>query len=335
MPVLEFNVYDGLTPGIKLYNKTLLTKSLNYKLEPQFGLRSKKLVGSALVSYRHDFQNQGLHSIRYGVSGNSFSFAEDLRFNRITPFINFNFRTSDLRADKRQSLSVRYVSVQRQEDPDTPLETPNYDVLNLRYRRSNPGIINTLSWTADVQFARNFGKASITAFYRRLFLNNRQLNFRVFGGAFTYNNTEADGDFFSFALDRPTDYLFDLDYFARSDDSGVFSQQIIIAEGGFKSRLPTAFSNQFIATANASTTIWKYLYAYGDIGFVKNKDEKGEIVFDSGIQASLLDDFFELYFPVYSTLGWEIGQPNYEERIRFILRFSVDTVIGLFSRKWY
>jgi len=227
------------------------------------------------------------------------------------------------------------VSVQRQEDPNVPLPTPNYDVLNLRYTRSNPGIVHTLSWTGDVQFARNFGKVSATAFYRRLFLNNRQLNVRLFGGAFTYNNTEADGDFFSFALDRPTDYLFDFNYYARSDDNGIFSQQIIIAEGGFKSQLDTDFANRWLLTANASTTIWNYVYAYGDIGLAKSRNESAEFLYDSGIQLSLLDDFFELFFPVYSNLGWEIAQPNYDQKIRFLVRLDVDTVIGLFSRKWY
>lgn len=43
--------------------------------------------------------------------------------------------------------------------------------------------------------------------------------------------------FFSFALDRPTDYLFDFNYLGRSEDTGLVSQQIIIAEGGFKSQL--------------------------------------------------------------------------------------------------
>ncbi len=335
VPVFDFNVYDGLTPGIKLYNKTILTKGLNYRIEPQIGLKSKKLVGSASITYRHDFQNQGLFSLRYGISGNTFSYAPDLTFNRITPFVNFRFRTSDLRADKRQSISARYVSVQREEDPTVPLPTPNYNVLNLRYSRSNPGIVNTLSWNTDVQFARNFGKVAATAFYRRLFLNNRQLNVRLFGGAFTYNNTEEDGDFFSFALDRPTDYLFDLNYYGRSDDNGLFSQQIIIAEGGFKSQLDTDFANQWLLTANASTTIWKYVYAYGDIGLAKNKNSSVDLLYDSGIQVSLLDDFFELFFPVYSNLGWEIAQPDYDQKIRFLIRLDVDTVIGLFSRKWY
>lgn len=337
-PVAQFNIYDGFSPGIKVYNKTLLTKALNYKLEPQIGLKSKKIIGNALVSYRHDYQDQGLYSLRYGVSANRFSYAPDLLFTRVTPFVNFLFRTSNLRADKRQSLSARFISVQRQEDPLVSLPTPNYDVLNFRYTRSNPGIIHTLNVTGDLQFAKNFGKLSGNVFYRRLFLNNRQLNVRLFGGVFTYNNTQADGDFFSFALDRPTDYLFDYNYYGRSEDSGVFSQQIIIAEGGFKSQLDEVapvFSNQWIFTANTSTTLWKYFYAYGDIGILKNKGANRELVYDSGIQVSLLDDFFEIYFPLYSSLGWEVGQANYDQKIRFQLELSFDTVIRLFSRKWY
>jgi len=158
---------------------------------------------------------------------------------------------------------------------------------------------------------------------------------RFYAGSFLYNNTRDTGDFFSFALDRPTDYLFDFDYLARSDDSGLASQQIIIAEGGFKSRLEAPFANQWIATTNASTTIWKYIYAYGDVGVIKSLDNDPRFVYDSGVQVALLDDFFELFFPIYSNNGFEIGQPNYEERIRFQVQFSIDTVIRLFTRRWY
>ncbi len=333
-PTFEFNVYDGLAPGLKMYNTTILTKGFRYKLEPQYGLNSKKLVGSAAISHTHNIEEGNLYSVRYGIAGNTFSYAPGLFFRRITPFARLSWRTQDLRSDKRQSLSARYVSVNRDENPNQR-EQPNYDVLNFRYSNRNPGIVNTINWNADVQFARDFGKVSTTAFYRHLYLNNRQLNLRFFAGTFLYNKTRDTGDFFSFALDRPTDYLFDYNYYARSNDSGLFSQQIIIAEGGFKSRLTTPFANEFIFTTNASTTLWKYIYAYGDVGFIKNQNDNGRFVYDTGIQVSLLDDFFELYFPIYSNLGWEIGQPNYDQRIRFQVEISIDTVIRLFSRKWY
>jgi len=99
--------------------------------------------------------------------------------------------------------------------------------------------------------------------------------------------------------------------------------------------LDPAFANKWIVTTNASTTIWKYIYAYADFGVVKNRSQNAEFVYDSGIQVSLLDDFFEFYFPIYSNLGFEIGEPNYGERIRFVATIGLETVIRLFSRKWY
>ncbi len=333
-PTFEFNIYDGLAPGLKMYNTTILTKGFRYKLEPQFGLRSKKLVGSAAISYTHNIEEGNLFAVRYGIGANTFSYAPGLFFRRVTPFARLSWRTQDLRSDKRQSLSARLVSVNRDENPNQQ-EQPNYDVLNFRYSNRNPGIVNTINWNTDLQFAKNFGKLSATVFYRHLYLNNRQFNLRFFAGTFLYNNTRDTGNFFSFALDRPTDYLFDYNYYARSDDSGLFSQQIIIAEGGFKSQLPDPFANEFIFTTNASTTIWKYIYGYGDVGFIKSLNNNGRFVYDTGIQVSLLDDFFELYFPIYSNLGWEIGQPNYDQKIRFQVEISIDTVIRLFSRKWY
>ncbi|MBT8321440.1 MAG: hypothetical protein KJO90_07200, partial [Eudoraea sp.] len=74
---------------------------------------------------------------------------------------------------------------------------------------------------------------------------------------------------------------------------------------------------------------------YGDAGFIKNKNTNTRFVYDSGIRLNLVTDYFELYFPLYSNNGWEIAQPNYEERIRFVVTLSPRTLIGLFTRKWF
>jgi hypothetical protein len=168
-----------------------------------------------------------------------------------------------------------------------------------------------------------------------LFENNRQLNLRFFAGKFLSNKTNTD--FFSFALDRPTDYLFDYGYLGRSEDSGIYSQQIIIAEGGFKSFLDQQyrFSNNWMATVNGSFNLWKWIELYGDAGLVKNTGVNEKFVYDSGVRLNLVTDYFELYLPVYSNNGWEVSQPNYGEKIRFIITVSPKTLTGLFTRKWF
>lgn len=339
MPIVEYNnIYDGFTAGAKMYNKTVLRKLLNYKIAPRYSFNSQSLTGSASIFKTHYVKDKNLFSISYGISGGYGSYAEDLFVSQITPSIQFSFRqNNDFRSNKKQWLRIRHVNTQRDRDITNieNSEEPNYSIFNIRYVNSNDNLINFNKWYTDFQVGANFSKISFNYEYRKLFESNRQINIRAFAGAFLKNNTDPNSDYFSFALDRPTDYLFDYNYLGRSEDSGIFSQQFIEAEGGFKSQLETPFANQWITTANISTSIWQYILAYGDIGLVKNKSISPKFVYDSGVRINLVTDYFEVYFPVYSNLGWEIGQPNYDQKIRFKFTADPQVLLGLFRRKWY
>ncbi len=335
IPEVEFNVYDGFTIASKFYNKSIIRRNFVYRISPAYGFKSRKLLGSASISNRHQLANHGLYEIRYGTSGSMFSYAPDLLFKRLSTSFSFRYRPKDLRSNKKQSLSFRNIHVFREKSEINPVVTPNYNVFSTKYRYSDFNLINFLGYNVDYQISKNFSKISTTINYRKLFLNNRQLNLRLFAGSFIFNDTAKDKDFFSFALDRPTDYLFDYNYLGRSEDSGLVSQQIILAEGGFKSKLEPSFANQWITTFNANTNLWKWIYAYGDIGLVKNKGITPKFVYDAGVRLSLVADYFEVFFPVVSNKGWEISQPNYNEQIRFIITLSPQTLLGLFTREWY
>ena len=335
MPVVEYNLYDGITTGLKLYNKTLLPKGVHYKLEPQYGFKSKKLIGSASLQYTSQFEQGRLRSIRYGFSGNYFSYDTGLFYKRFTPFMTFAFSNQDIRNNEKQFISLRNVTVSRDINPNNPQQDPNYSVFNASYVYSNPNLINYYRSVVDYQISSKFSKIALTFDYRKLFENNRQLNVRLFAGAFLFNNTKQSDDFFSFALDRPTDYLFDYAYYGRSEDTGLFSQQLIEAEGGFKSNLGVDFANSWITTINASTNLWRWILIYGDAGLVHNTDSGTKAVFDSGVRINLVQNYFEVYFPIYSSLGWETGLENYDQRIRFKITLSPKTLLGLFTREWY
>tara|TARA_R110002050_G_scaffold97971_2_gene203643 strand:+ start:31990 stop:34821 length:2832 start_codon:yes stop_codon:yes gene_type:complete len=339
MPIAEFNnIYDGFTLGMRTYNTTVLRRLFNYKFEPVYAFESKSLTGSAAISKIHYLQNSSLYYINYGVVGSYSSYAQDLFVKQITPSVTFLFREkNDFRSNKRKLLIFRYVNIQRDKDENNILtsDEPNYSIFNARYVHSNDNLINFSKWRTDLQIAKKFSKVSFNYEYRRLFQSNRQLNLRMYAGAFLSNKNDANSNYFSFALDRPTDYLFDYPYLGRSESSGIFSQQYITAEGGFKSKLDTPYANQWITAINSSTTLWKYILLYGDVGVVKNRFKSPHFVYDSGIRLNLVTDYFEIYFPLYSNLGWEIGQPNYDQKIRF--KFTVDpqALLGLFRRRWF
>lgn len=334
MPEFEYNLYDGVSIGPKIYNKTVLSKTFNFNIAPKYGFTSQTFVGSAAIYNTQQFVNKELYAITYGISGNRFSYGYDLFYKKYTPFLSFGFRNSYLRSNERQRLLIRNVNVQRDQNPQQSLTQPDYNVFNVNYAYSNPNFLKYFTGSIDFQLSDKFSKISASTEYRNLFKNNRQINIRFFSGVFLYNDVRSN-DYFSFALDRPTDYLFDYNYYGRSQGSGLFSQQIIVAEGGFKSKLQPAYANEWITTINASTNIWKWIFAYGDVGVVKNKGFNGKLLYDSGIRVSLVQDYFELFFPVYSNLGWEIGDPNYDQKIRFIVSLDLNTLIRLFTRRWY
>ncbi|TMM57579.1 M1 family metallopeptidase [Maribacter algarum] len=339
-PVLEFNIYDGWTPGMRLHNKTLLKRPFEIDVSPSYSFREKAFVGSGSLSYLKYLSKTGLYFANYRVSGGTRHFNVNSRYSTFTPSIRFGWRPENLISNKRQFLSFRYVNIFRDLDENLPdlrndSENPDYSVFNVRYAKVDNNILNYSSLLLDFQQASKFTKISAEYEYRKLFDNNRQFNLRLYAGKFLRNKTNSD--FFSFALDRPTDYLFDYGYLGRSEDSGLYSQQLIIAEGGFKSFLDERyrFSNDWILTANSSVNLWRWIELYGDIGLVKNRGLKQKLVYDSGVRLNLVTDYFELYLPLYSNNGWEISQPSYGEKIRFIVTVDIKTLTGLFTRKWF
>ena len=339
MPIIQFNnIYDGVNLGMKIYNKTILRKTFNYKFEPQYSLKSRTITGSAFASMTHHFENSNLYAINYGIGTAYTSYAPNLFVRQIIPSLSFQFwENNDLRSNRKQALTFRYLDINRDKDVNNVFTTtePNYNVFNARYIDSDDNLIAFSKWSTDLQIAKTFSKISFNYEYRRLFESNRQLNLRFFTGAFLSNQNDPNSNYFSFALDRPTDYLFEYPYLGRSESSGIFSQQYVDAEGGFKSKLQSPFANQFISTVNASTTLWKYVLLYGDFGIVKSKFDDAHIVYDSGIRVNLVTDYFEIYFPIYSNLGWEIGQPQYDQKIRFKFTIDPQALFGLFRRRWY
>ncbi|WP_114754231.1 gluzincin family metallopeptidase [Flavobacterium glaciei] len=334
VPSIYYNLYDGITPGLRLHNKTILDKPFTFDINPSYSTRSNNLSGSASFAVNQNYRNSTLFNVRYSISGSYFHYAQDASYLRLNPMVQLRIREPNFRDNRKQLILLRQVIVNREKSAFAMDNAPSsYSIFNARYVNTKTEVTNHFNFSSDIQISGKFGKINGEIEYRKLFENNRQINLRFYAGSFLYNKTESD--FFSFATDRPTDYLFDYNYFGRSESTGFYSQQFIMAEGGFKSKMETPFANRWITSLNASVSIWNWIEIYGDVGFIKNKNQNKDFIFDSGIRLNLVTDYFELYFPVYSNRGWEITQNNYNEKVRFIITFSPKTLINLFNRKWF
>lgn len=334
VPTLTYNLYDGLAPGIRLHNKTLLDKPIQFEINPAYSTIAKTVSGNAFFAVYQNNRNSNLYNIRYAISGSYFHYAPNAAYVKINPMVQMRIREENLRDNRKQQILLRQVMVYR-EQSNLTIEnaTQSYSVFNIKYFNTKTEFTKHINLSTDFQMAGKFGKMSAELNYRKLFENNRQVNLRYYVGSFLFNNTNSD--FFSFALDRPTDYLFDYPYYGRSESGGIFSQQYLLVDGGFKSKISNPYANQLMTTLNGSFSIWNWIEIYGDLGYYKNKNLKEKFVYDNGIRLNLVTNYFELYFPIYSNNGWEVIQNKYNEKIRFMIALDIKTLTNLFTRKWF
>lgn len=335
VPEVEFNIYDGIALGMRINNKSILNKPFTFSFSPMYSSNTNTLVGKVSAMVEDNIREKGkLYNIRYFVSGSRFHYTTDAFYTNIVPVIQFRFRDENLRVNKNEFIQLRQVYVKRDKSPlITDANTENYNVFNARYGNYQSEGTKHFSFTNDLQIANSFGKVTAEIHYRKLFENNRQISLRFFAGAFMFRSTNSD--YFSFGLDRPNDYMFDYNLLGRSETTGIYSQQYVYAEGGFKSKLDTRFANQWMTTLNGTFNIWNWIQVYGDAGMFKNQYSNPKFVFDSGLHLNVVPDYFELFLPIYSSNGLELNTNNYGEKIRFVVTLSPKTLISLFTRKWF
>ena len=277
-----------------------------------------------------------MYKYRVGLVGSTFQYAPHLSYKTFSPYGVVQFNRKSLRDVSGSALMAKYVMINREQliSQTEILDSENYQVFSLKYAYSNPDIIDEFKYSVNFQQSNHFSKASFLVQYRKLTdRHNRQFDIRLYAGAFLNNNTNTN--FFDFSLGNATDYLFEYDYLGRSEGTGIFSQQIIINEGGFKSKLPTSTANQWITTVNTSIGIWRWIQVYNDVGFVKNRNNSIYFAHENGIRLNFVNNYFELYFPVHSNNGWEISQPDYSTKIRFVFTTNLNLLFNFFRRGFF
>ena len=332
-PRVDFNVYDGLSFGVRLNNKTIKSRPFTFNLEPFYSTKEKSLVGNFATSYSRLNSESNFYLTKINLTGSSFHYDTNLGYSSLFTSINIFRRNRNLRDNKKQLINLFWQYVDRDENVNA-VQNPNYSITGLNYIFSNKGALDYFTLNAGFEGSEKFGKINFTTEYRHLMRSGRQISLRLFAGKFLWRNT-LDSSYFDFALDRPTDYLFQYNYIGRSETTGIYSQQFIPAEGGFKSQFDNPYSDDLLITLNSSIGLWKWIEAYGDLGYINQREQSSRILFDTGLRLNLVPDFLEIYFPLYNTKGLQLQGPDYQQKIRYVITFDPRTLTQLFSRKWF
>ncbi len=329
-PNLAYNAYDGILFGMVIHNGLILRQPTTMYFSPQYGAKEMSLSGSLSIRHRSYFHEKKLASISYGFGAESFHFNPDQRYYRFNPQIDATFRPEGLASNKRSIVGLELVSL-FQEDQNKKLVDGTFNS-SLSYGYSNNSSSSSKGFGVALQTGDSFTKFSASYRNRKYYSEGKQYTFRFFIGLLSDQNNSGN---FDFGISRVNDYSFKYNLLGRSETSGFFSQQYVLAEGGFKSFIPTQTANQWLMSANLSTTLWRGLEVYSDIGVVKNKKENKRFIYDAGLSVNLVQDYLAIYFPLYSNLGWEIDDKAYSSKIRFTLSVQASDLVSLFARSWF
>ena len=332
-PEITYNLYDGISPGINLINRGIKNRPLSFEIFTQYASKEKKLIGSANFKYQLNNEIDNNYSTLFNFFYTTNHYNENLRYQVFSPSVIINFRDNkNLRSNVKKSISISMFNVDKENNPLNENSLNKYSIYNLGYYYSDIGIIKYLNTSVNTEFSNNFGKLNLVFDYRKLYNNNRQLQARVYLGKFFWNNNKFDN--FKYNLGRSGGYLFLDNYLGRSERTGLLSQQFIMAGGGFKSFFEDPTTNNFMLASNLYLGIWKWIEGYLDLGTLKNKNEDPRYFYGTGIRLNLLPDFFELYFPISSSNGFELNDYRYYNNIRFIVSYNLESLGRLFSRRW-
>jgi hypothetical protein len=333
-PKVRFNnTYDKFTLGINFKNQSLFEQKFLYSVTPTYSTGTNKLVGSGAVSYSFLPAESIIRSLTFGVSGSYFHYDYDLAYRKASFFSNLNFR-KDPRSTVSRGIAFSYNYFERDLSPVmiANRDYGKYNLWSLGYGYTDNQMIHEKSLSISTQGMEDFNKINAEAFYRWEFAPKQKLSLRLFAGYFMRNDTR--NNMFNYGISRVSNYSFSYTLLGESANSGLLSQQFILADGGFKSFLPGSV-NQWITSFNVDSSVWKIFHVYADAGVYKNKNQPAQFIWDTGIKVRVIPDFLEVYFPIQSSLGFEPSFKDYAKRIRYTLVLNLGSIINAARRGWY
>ncbi|REK06442.1 MAG: M1 family peptidase [Bacteroidetes bacterium] len=259
-PVAGWNRYNGLMAGAAIYNTFIPEKKLEYVFAPLYAAETRDLTGGGEIRFNLTTKSGAFSYItlksgfcRYAYSHYSYSnplidFSTNyhLKYSRLENKVTLRIKDEFPAQRREKIINVRHILV----DKDLPLnvltlerQSKVYNFFQMEYlrRNRNPLEASELKW--QLTGNQDFYKAAFESNHFFHF-NSTKKGFRLrFNASYldrsVTNDPGLDARLRSSGYSGVDDYLYDGVFFGRSESSGIWSQQFMLAEGGLK--FPTFF----------------------------------------------------------------------------------------------
>jgi hypothetical protein len=335
-PVIGWNQYNKLMPGIALYNSFVPQKRFEYVLVPMYATNTNTFTGTGKINYNFLPKNN-FKRISPGISASHFSYGNinhhNLTFTKIVPEVVFDVDNKNARSFYSTSLRFRYYFIAK--DESLPAFDANgifshyqkvskqYDVREVEYfiKSKHPIRPHSLTLTVheNTEMAKVFGEAKILFKYPE---KKKGVDVRLFAGSFIFNNSR--NGYYNFGMSGNNDYLFNHVMFGRTDFKGVLSNQLIPNDGGFKNLTALQSDRNWLSSINIQAALpFKLpLSIYADAGISSaSLQTQQQMLWAYGVAITVVPKVFEIYLPLQ--MSSNLNHLSYAEKVRFMLNFSL------------
>jgi hypothetical protein len=316
-PMMNYNIYNKHSFGLKIYNHFLPKGGFSYKLIPLYSMGTKNLTGEMNLAYTKYSQNSRFQNFTLSINGKQYLYDYDKEYTRIKPQLNIKLQKPSLRSKIDNYLSASYVYLEK--------ENETLGFLNGRYTFSNARTFNPYSLHTKIEKGEEYSKAQLIMNLRKDLNPKKRLNVRAYLG---YVNTSNDRyNLKMSAWNGSDDYMFSERVFSRDDNSAHkihYQQQIFIREGGLKHFTNDSLnSNQFLASTYIDYNLFNPLELYTELG-----TNGSEFAYGSGLKLGLNANgpgFYggiQFYLPLITEEG-VVDFDNYANFLRFNIYFNL------------
>jgi len=352
-PVATWNRYNSWMAGIHLTNMDLIPEKTEFFLTPLFDFKNKQFGGTGAINH-HIYPYSGIFSsVSLSLAGKRFAYDQNrlhsdtfpgskpvFMYSTIAPSVRLFVRKDKPRSPKQQMLMFRNVTVWQDEirytanasgyDRDYISTTQNFSEAG--YEILNNSAIDPWSFHSTLQYGNEHLKLSAELNYRLSYKKrNKGFDIRVFAGGFLRNETtDRNYNFRMSGWKGRDDYLYDEIYFGRNDDRGLWPNQFLVKDGGFKIATAIGQTRDWLASVNlqADLPLPLPLKFYFDIGTFEGittiiEGESKVVMYNGGLAVSLIRNTIEVYVPLFYSSdikrNLEVNNVSFAERIRFVL----------------
>ena len=115
-PVVGFNFYNGVMPGVAIYNNPVPQKTFSYFLMPEYGTFDNSLAGYGRAGFTLLPKSKFIQMIWLGTSASHYAYERDpdkLNYTRIVPEVLVKFKPRNARSTIEKELRLRNFNISK------------------------------------------------------------------------------------------------------------------------------------------------------------------------------------------------------------------------------